>query len=67
MLVLMIIVIMVGQFIIQPILAELKAGGLLEGSKEAVEFGRLHGIASALFLINSILGLVLVRRGKISG
>lgn len=65
MLVSMIIVIMVGQFIIQPILTELKAGGLLEGSKEVVEFGRLHGIASALFLINSILGLVLVSRGKI--
>ena len=67
MLVSMIIVIMVGQFIIQPILTELKAGGLLEGSKEAVEFGRLHGIASTLFLINSVLGLVLVSKGKIWG
>lgn len=65
MLVLMIIVIIVGQFIIQPILAELKAGGLPAGSKEAVEFGRIHGIASTLFLINSVLGLVLVGRGKI--
>ena len=65
MLVLMITVIMVGQFVIQPILTELKASGLLEGSKEATEFGRLHGVASTLFLINSILGLVLVSRGKV--
>lgn len=64
MLVLMITVIIAGQFVIQPILAELKAGGLPAGSKEAIEFGRLHGIASILFLINSVLGLVLVGRGK---
>ncbi len=67
MLVLMIIVIMVGQFVLQPILAELKVNGLPEGSKKAAEFGRMHGIASTLFLINSILGLVLVSRGKLWG
>ena len=65
MLALMIIVIVVGQFIIQPILAELKVNGLPEGSKEGAEFGRMHGIAYTLFLINSVLAMVLVGRGKI--
>ena len=60
----MIVIIMTGQFIIQPILAELKVSGLPEGSNEAVEFGRMHGFSSILFLINSILGLVLVSNGK---
>lgn len=63
----MLAVILIGQFVFQPIMAELKTSGLSEGSKEATEFSRLHGIASSLFLINSILGLVLVVSGKTWG
>lgn len=60
----MLAIILVGQFIFQPMMAELKVSGLLDGSKEAAEFSRLHGMTSTLFLVNSILGLVLVGSGK---
>lgn len=54
----MLVLICVGQFILQPMMAELKAAGL-EGAA-VKQFGKLHGIASVLFLINSLLGLGLV-------
>lgn len=57
---LMLAIILIGQFIIQPMMAELKSSGIVPGTVEAQSFGRLHGLASILFLINSILGLVLV-------
>ena len=57
---LMVIIVVIGQFILQPMMAELKATGIAEGSSNAADFGKLHGIASVLFLINSISGLVLV-------
>ena len=59
-LLLMLIIVCVGQFVLQPMMAELKAQGLVEGSAAAATFGKLHGVASILFLINSIAGLVLV-------
>jgi len=49
----------VGAFVLQPQMAALKAAGLpddLAGS----DFARLHGIASALYLLRSGLGLALV-------
>ena len=60
----MLAIILVGQFIFQPMMAELKVAGFPVGSKEAIEFSRLHGMASILFLINSILGLFLVSSGS---
>ena len=59
-LLLMLVIVCVGQFILQPMMAELKAQGIVEGSAAAATFGRLHGVASILFLINSLAGLVLV-------
>jgi uncharacterized membrane protein len=56
----MLFIILVGQFILQPIMAELKQNGIIESSIEAQKFARMHGLASVLFLINSLLGLVLV-------
>lgn len=56
----MLSIILIGQFILQPMMAELKSSGLLAGSVQSQSFGRLHGLASILFLINSVLGLVLV-------
>lgn len=56
----MLLVIIIGQFYLQPLMAELKTAGLTEGSDNAKRFGLLHGIASVLFLINSLLGLGLV-------
>jgi hypothetical protein len=59
-LLLMMVIVCVGQFVLQPMMAELKAHGLVEGSAAAATFGKLHGVASVLFLLNSIAGLVLV-------
>lgn len=60
-LLLMMVIVCVGQFVLQPMMAELKAIGL-EG-EAAKQFGRLHGVASILFLINSIAGITLVITG----
>jgi uncharacterized oligopeptide transporter (OPT) family protein len=62
-LVTMLLLIMVAAFIIQPMMQELKTQGLTEGSVQAAQFGRLHGVSSILFLINSVLGLLLVAIG----
>ena len=59
-LLLMLLLIVIGEFYLQPLMAELKSGGLSEGSDNARQFGQLHGVASALFVINSLLGLGLV-------
>ena len=57
----MLMIILIGQFIFQPMMAELKAAGITAENK--AEFGRLHGMASVLFLINSLAGLALVVSG----
>lgn len=59
-LVLMLVLVAVGEFVLQPLMAELKAEGIVEGSSEAARFGMLHGIASLLYLSNSLAGLFLV-------
>lgn len=59
-LVTMLVVISIGEFGLQPMMADLKSTGLAEGSEAARRFGQLHGIASSLFLITSLLGLGLV-------
>lgn len=56
----MLMIIIIGEFYLQPLMAELKQAGLHEGSDTARQFGQLHGVASVLFVINSLLGLVLV-------
>ena len=57
----MLLIIIIGQFVIQPMMAELKAAGIQESN--AAQFAKLHGTASVLFLINSLAGLVLVITG----
>ncbi|MDH3949218.1 MAG: hypothetical protein OEU74_09690, partial [Gammaproteobacteria bacterium] len=59
-LLLMLLLIVIGQFYLQPLMAELKNAGLSEASDNARRFGQLHGLASVVFLINSLLGLGLV-------
>ncbi len=54
----MLVIILISQFVLQPMMAELKATGLTDLNRS--EFGKLHGVASVLFLINSLLGLSLV-------
>ena len=52
----MLILVVIGQFVVTPMVAELR----LQGLTEAPRFGQLHGIASTLFLLTSLLGLALV-------
>lgn len=59
----MLSLVVVGEFGLQPLMAQLKADGLAEGSVQAAQFARLHGIASLLYLINSLCGLLLVGMG----
>lgn len=62
-LVAMLALVAVGAFVIQPMMVEMKAGGIVPGSEQAAAFGRMHGISSILFLLTSVLGLSLVAIG----
>lgn len=63
-LVLMLALVCVGLFFLQPMMQDLKAQGLAEGSAAAAKFGKLHGLSSVLYLITSIGGLALVVAGQ---
>jgi hypothetical protein len=52
----MLLLVALGQFLLAPMMAELRAAG----QSDSAVFARLHGIASLLYLVNSVLGLVLV-------
>ena len=52
----MLALVLVGQFVLGPMIAELRAGG----GADSTDFARLHGTASLLYLATSLLGLVLV-------
>ncbi len=56
----MLALIAIGLFGLQPYMQELKAQGLVPGSIQAAKFGKLHGVSSGLYLMNSLMGLVLV-------
>lgn len=56
----MLVLVMCGQFWLQPLMADLKASGLVEGSAQAKQFGMLHGVASILYFATSLAGLVLI-------
>lgn len=61
----MVILLCVGQFIVQPMMAGLKLQALpldVMRSPLASQFKALHGVASILYLAQSLLGLVLVTR-----
>lgn len=61
----MLAALLLGQFGIQPLMAELKSQALpldVMHSAFAGQFRTLHGVASVLYLIQSLLGIVLVIR-----
>ncbi|HEB56817.1 MAG TPA: DUF4149 domain-containing protein [Gammaproteobacteria bacterium] len=60
-LLLMLLLICVNAFILQPHMGELKQLGLNGASLQ--QFRWLHGISSSLFLLNSLAGLLLIIRG----
>ena len=55
-LLLMVLLVAAGQFLLTPMIADLRAQGL----SESAAFGRLHGLASLLYLLTSLAGLALV-------
>ena len=59
-LLLLMLLVVIGEFVIQPQIAQLKLQGLTEGAAAAAQFGKLHGIASILYMLNSLTGLILV-------
>mgnify|MGYP001149347217 CR=1 FL=1 len=59
-LIIMLVIVVLGEFVLQPQMAALKAEGLIEGSGVAARFGVLHGIASLLYFANSVIGVVLL-------
>jgi hypothetical protein len=48
------------EFLLQPIMHELKLVGLVEGSEQLTSFRRYHGISQVLYLVNSLMGLALI-------
>ena len=66
-LVLMLVSILINEFGLAPEIAVLREAGFAAGSEAATRFGRLHGAASVLYLINALFGLTLLviweRRG----
>jgi hypothetical protein len=52
--------VVVSMFYLQPLMGDLKQQGLVEGSQQAAQFGKLHGISSTLYMVTSLAGLVLV-------
>jgi len=60
MLLVMLLLIFIGQFVLSPMMEELKLEGLGNNLEAAGKFATLHGISSSLFLVNSIIGLILV-------
>jgi len=59
-LLLMLLLIVVSAFVLQPMMQELKLAGIVSGSESAAQFGRLHGVSSVLYLATSLLGLFLL-------
>lgn len=52
----MLVLVTIGQFVLSPMIAELR----LAGEAGTPAFARLHGIASVAYLVTSLLGLALV-------
>jgi hypothetical protein len=59
----MIVLVAIGLLVVQPMIQEVKAQGLVEGSDAMRRFGMLHGVSSILYLATSVCGLVLVAAG----
>lgn len=58
-LILMLTLVASSLFILQPMIAETKALGLVEGSEAAKRFGMLHGVSAILYLATVLCGVIL--------
>jgi len=54
-------------FVVQPMMADLKAQGLMPGSEAARQFGMMHGVSSVLYLLSVLGGLLLIWAGMRPG
>jgi len=60
----MVVLVALGLFVLQPQMAAIKLQPAWQDQAGLmIRFGRLHGIASALYLLTSLLGVVLVIKG----
>jgi hypothetical protein len=59
-LLMMLLLVVLGEFVLQPQMAAMKAEGLIEGSGAAARFGIIHGLVSIFYLANAIIGVVLL-------
>ena len=57
---LMLVLVALSMFVLQPMIGEVKALGIVEGSENAKKFGMLHGISSLVYMITVISGIVLI-------
>ncbi len=56
----MLLLVALGLFVLQPMMQELKLLELVKGSPQAARFATLHGFSSVLYLLTSLLGLYLL-------
>ena len=61
--VVMLVAVVCGEFLLQPMMETMKSQGLIEGSAIRRQFGILHGVASIIYMLESMLGLTLVMFG----
>jgi hypothetical protein len=59
----MLALILLGEFVLAPRIAELRDVGLTESAR----FAQAHGLASGVYLVNCVLGLLLVAAGRRDG
>ena len=59
----MLMLVAAGQFLLAPMIADLRAAGQVDSAG----FAWLHGLASGAYLVTSLLGLLLVAAGQNSG
>jgi len=62
-LVLMMLCVAGSMFVLQPMIADVKALGLVEGSAAAKKFGMLHGISSLVYMVSTVSGCILIFMG----
>jgi len=54
--IIMMVLIVLGEYVLAPMIADLRATGQVASPR----FGQLHGLASGAYLVNCVLGLVLL-------
>jgi hypothetical protein len=59
----MLLLVVAGEYVLAPMIGDLRAAGQVAADR----FGQLHWLATALFGINCLLGLVLVAAGRGGG